>query len=184
MKVLLCKNVDNLGIVGDVVEVKSGYARNYLVPEGLATEPTQTNMRRLADARRQAELERAQRRAEMERLAAKLSGVEVSIYAKANEEGHLYGSVGTKEIADALAAEQLYVKPEWILLDRPIRSLDKVSVDLRLGDDLRATIKVWVLREKQPGEEGSDDASLKAEVSGQHAGRTEAEGDGDESDRN
>ncbi|MCO6437518.1 MAG: 50S ribosomal protein L9 [Phycisphaerae bacterium] len=182
MKVLLCKNVEKLGIVGDVVEVKSGYARNYLVPQGLATEPTDANMRRLAEARRQAELERAQRRTEMEKLAEKLEGVEVSIYAKANEEGHLYGSVGTREIAEALAGEQLYVKPDWIVLDRSIRNLDKVSVDLRLAEDLRPTIKVWVLREKAPGEEG-DEESLKAEASAQHAPRMEAEGDGDESER-
>ena len=162
MKLLLCKNVEPLGIVGDVVNVSDGYARNYLLPQGLATEPSQTNMRRLAEARRVAERERAEQRNRLEKLCKALDGVEVTIYAKANEEGHLYGSVGRKEIAKALEDENHFVKPEYIQLHTPIRHLDTVAVDVRMGDDLHASIKVWVVRHRTPGEEEGDEGAAAA----------------------
>ncbi len=159
MKLLLCKNVTKLGIVGDVVEVAAGYGRNYLVPYGLATEPNETNMRALAEARRIAETERERERAELEALAAKLEGVEVTIRAKANEDGALYGSVGVKEIAEALVEEEFYVKPEQIVLDRPIRHIDTITVEIKLGDDLRSPVKVWVVREKSDEDEEDGESS-------------------------
>ncbi len=180
MKLLLCKNIDKLGIVGDVVTVPAGYARNYLLPHGLATEPTKGNMRRLAEARRIAERERAAERGRLEALCARLEDVEITLHAKANEEGHLYGSVGTKDIAAALDAEGYFLKPEQILLDTPIRNLDNRSVDIRLDADLTGTIKVWVVREKVDGEE---DDETEAEGTDEHTAVTAAEaatdGDGD-----
>ncbi len=155
MKLLLCRNVDQLGIVGDVVEVSAGYARNYLLPHHLATEPTKANVRKLAEARRVAEHERVEQRAVVERLAKAIEGVEVTVRAKSNEEGHLYGSVGRREIAKALEDEGHYIKPEHIQLQAPIRHLDTVTVDIRMADDLHSSIKVWVVREKEDGEEGS-----------------------------
>jgi len=153
MKLLLCKNVDKLGIVGDVVNVSRGYGRNYLVPHGVATEPTEANMRALAEARRTAEAERERKRTELEELARRLEGVEVTIRAKANEEGGLYGSVGVREIVAALAEEDYFVSPEQVDLPRPIRHLDTVPVELKLADDLCTSIKVWVVREKSDTED-------------------------------
>ena len=167
MKLLLCKNVDKLGIVGDVVDVSSGFARNFLLPQRLATEPTETNMRALAEARRLAELERKRHRTELEKLAERLKEVEVTIRARANETGALYGSVGPKEIVQALAEEGYYVKSEQIVLPHAIRQLDNTEVDLRLAPDLNTTIKVWVVREKtgdEEGEEGSDRADAGTEA--------------------
>lgn len=164
MKLLLCKNVDPLGIVGDVVDVSAGYARNYLLPQRLATEPTQANMRRLAEARRVAERERAEQRNRLEKLCEALEGVEVTIRAKANEEGHLYGSVGRKEIAKALEDENHFVKVDQIQLHTPIRHLDSVSVDIRLADDLHSSVKVWVVREQAPGDEAEGEAVGAAET--------------------
>jgi len=158
MKLLLCQNVAKLGIVGDVVNVSRGYARNYLVPQGLATEPTEVNMRALAEARRAAEEERTRQRAELEQLAQKLEGVEVTIKARANEEGALYGSVGVNDIVSALAEEQHYVRADQICLDRPIRHLDTVSVEVKLDADLLSTIKVWVVREKPLAGEDSEES--------------------------
>lgn len=158
MKLLLCKNIEKLGIVGDVVNVRPGYARNYLLPQGLATEPTEANIRALAEARRQAELERAKRRVELEALAERMKDVEVTIKARANEDGHLYGSVGQREIAAALMEEGFAVDPDAIRLLRPIRHLDNVAVDIRLGEDLTGSVKVWVVREKLEGE--ADDAEM------------------------
>ncbi len=170
MKLLLCKNVMKLGIVGDIVDVRPGYGRNYLVPYGLATEPTETNIRALADARKVAEQERAHQRAQLEALAAKLQDVEVTIRAKANEQGHLYGSVGPKEIAEALIEEHHYVDADQVVLSEHIKQLDNVTVDVRLAEDLRASVKVWVVREKEDGEEDAEDSASDDTHSGMEAG--------------
>lgn len=153
MKLLLTKTIEHLGIVGDVVNVKPGYARNYLLPQRLATEPTEGNMRAIAEARKQAELELAKQRQLMEALCERLEGVEVTIKARANEAGVLYGSVGKREIAHALGEEGYGVAIDKIVLRDPIRQLDKFDVTVRLADDLKATIKVWVVREKTEEEE-------------------------------
>ncbi|MFQ5590530.1 MAG: 50S ribosomal protein L9 [Phycisphaerae bacterium] len=178
MKLLLRRNINKLGIVGDVVDVAAGYARNYLLPHGLATEPTDANMRALAEARRAAEEERTRQRAELEQLAARLEGVEVTIKARANEEGILYGSVGVRDIASALGDEGYYVAADQIALDRPIRHLDTTAVDVRLAEDLRSSIKVWVVREKTA--EDADSEELEA-TEGSETGR-EAGTDDDNAD--
>lgn len=176
VKLLLCENVETLGIVGDVVDVAPGYARNYLLPQGLATEPTDGNMRKLAKRRRVAELEHARKRSELEQLAEKLKDVEVTIRARANEEGVLYGSVGVKEIVDALAEDGFYLKPEQVGLERPIRQLDTEAVPIKLAEDLSTSVKVWVVREKM------DDDTEDEEVSDGEAGR-EAGVDDDSADQ-
>jgi large subunit ribosomal protein L9 len=178
MKLLLCKNVESLGIVGDIVNVSAGYARNYLLPHGVATEPTDANVRRLAEARKIAERERAERRDRLEKLAEQIEGVEVTVRAKANEEGVLYGSVGAKEIVAALEDEGHYVLPDQIVLDAPIRHLDNVAVELRLAEGLRCGIKVWVVREKV---EGQEDDEAGANERGHTAG-TEAGADDDDTE--
>lgn len=173
MKLLLCKNVASLGIVGDVVDVNEGFARNYLLPRRLATEPTATNVRLLADARRQAEEELARERSVLESICKRLEGVEVTIRARANEDGVLYGSVGRREIAAALAEEGHHVAIEQIQLHTPLRRLDNVEVELRFASDLRSNIKVWVVREKTD-EEGEDGEGEKASASGREAGKHDA----------
>jgi large subunit ribosomal protein L9 len=170
MKLLLCKNVDKLGIVGDIVEVSPGYGRNYLVPQGLATEPTDINIRALADARRAAEQERLRHRVQLEALAKRLEDVEVTVRARANEEGVLYGSVGAREIAAALAEEGHPVMADQVALDTPIRHLDNVAVEISLADDLRSTIKVWVVRERTGDEAGEEGEELEEAVAGREAG--------------
>lgn len=157
MKLLLCKNISNLGIVGDVVEVSSGYGRNYLIPRRLATEPTQTNMRRLAEARKVAEEEIRLQRKQLESLLARLNGAEVTIAARANQDGHLYGSVGRREIAQALAAEGFPIVADQISLHDPIRQIDTVEVDVRLAADMKGSIKVWVVREKTADDEAAEE---------------------------
>ena len=103
MKVLLRKNVGRFGKIGDVVEVKAGYARNYLLPQGLAVRPTEANIRAV-EADKQCYLEEvARQRADLEARAAAVQGKEITIAARANEEGHLYGSVGPAQIVSALA---------------------------------------------------------------------------------
>jgi large subunit ribosomal protein L9 len=170
MKLLLCKNISKLGIVGDIVDVSPGYARNYLVPQGLATEPTETNIRALAKARRQAELERGRQRADLVELAERLNEVEVTVPARANEQGHLYGSVGHREISAALMDEGYPITPEQVLLSEPIRQLDNVAVDLRLTEDLHSSIKVWVVRDRSE-EETEDETATSEESEEARAGK-------------
>ena len=168
MKLLLCKNVQNLGIVGDTVNVSAGYARNYLLPQRLATEPTELNIRRLAGARKVAELEVARERARMEEAAKRLEGVEITVSARANEEGVLYGSVGRREIVAALAEEGHIVLPDHVALQTPIRRIDTVAVEVRFADDIRSQIKVWVVREKTG--EGDDAEGVTTDEVGREAG--------------
>jgi len=168
MKLLLCKNVSKLGIVGDIVDVSAGYGRNYLVPQGLATEPTDANIRALAEARKTAELERVRQREQLEALAKRIENVEVTVRARANEEGVLYGSVGAREISTALMDEGYAIVPDQVALETPIRHLDNVAVNVRLADDLQAVVKVWVVREKT-GEGAENEEALKIEAAGMEA---------------
>jgi large subunit ribosomal protein L9 len=167
-KLLLCKNVSTLGIVGDVVEVSQGYARNFLLPNGLATDPTTGNVRRLAEARRIAEEERVRERKLLEALAERMEGVEITIYAKANEDGVLYGSVGAREIAKALKADGHPIEHDHVNLRTPIRHLDNQPVELRFAEGLHAAIKVWVVREKVEGEEEQPESAPVAGREAEH----------------
>jgi len=159
MRLLLLKDVRKLGHLGDVVEVKSGYARNYLLPQRLATEPTEANMKAIEGARQAATAERAKRMREFEALAASMADVSVTIEAAANPEGTLYGSVGPKEIAAALQAQGFAVLPDHVMLDHTIRTLDNRMVKLEFTDDITAQVKVWVVREGAPpdGQQPTDE---------------------------
>lgn len=177
MKVLLRKDVESLGIVGDIVDVSSGYARNYLFPQSLATAPSKGAMRALAKERAQAEARRAHLLEERKAASERINGTEVTIVAAANQEGTLYGSVSAREIASALNAEgHPAVKPEHVKLAEPIRHLDSVAVAVRLGEGLEATVKVWVVRERAADEEeeaqapGDEAADKGREVAESEAG--------------
>jgi len=146
MQLLLLKDVDKLGHVGDIVEVKAGYARNYLLPQRLAAEPTAENIKAIEAEKQRAAAERARRLKEFESLAAALAGVTVTIEAAANPEGTLYGSVGPREIAAALQAQGQPVRPEHVVLEAPIRTLDNRTVRLKFTDEITAEIKLWVVR--------------------------------------
>ncbi len=178
MKLLLKKDVSTLGIVGDVVNVSDGYARNYLLPQGLATEPTDANMRALADERKQAEERRRLQREAQMALAGRLNEAEVTIAAAANEDGVLYGSVGRREIAAALRDEGFEIDPTSVMLHTPLRRLDNVAVEINLSDGIKAEIKVWVVRSKASAEEDGDASDVTPEEdAGMEAG---ADDDGSE----
>ena len=153
MKVLLRKNVAHLGKIGDLVDVKPGYARNYLLPQGLAFQSSPANVRRVELEKQRYLEELARQRAEVQARAVLVDGKEVTIAARANPEGHLYGSVGPAQIVAALADEGLFIESENVALDEPIRQLDKYEVPLRFGEDITATIHVWVVPVHVEGEE-------------------------------
>lgn len=163
MQVLLTKDVRKLGHVGDVVEVKPGYARNYLYPQRLAIEPTEENLRGIEEAKKTAALERARRNQAFEGLCEKLRDFQLTIEAAANAEGTLYGSVGPARVADGLRAHGFEVLAEHVMLDPPIRTLDTRQVTLEFTDEISTQIKVWVVREgeaqrDEPGESESTES--------------------------
>jgi large subunit ribosomal protein L9 len=147
MRLLLLEDVRKLGHLGDVVEVSAGYARNYLLPQRLATEPTELNIKAIEDRRRAASAERALRLKHYTDLVGQLKDVSVTIEAAANPEGTLYGSVSTKDIAVALQAQGYPIQPEHVMLDAPIRTVDNRMVTLEFAEEITAEIKVWVVRE-------------------------------------
>ena len=147
MKLLLRRDIPKLGLAGDIVDVKEGYARNYLVPHALGVLPTKANLKAIEEDKKQAEAQRAQRRADLERRAQRLADVEVTIAAACNPEGHLYGSVGPREIASALRDEGHDVDTKQVQLREAIRQLDSVAVPVLFADDLQVDVKVWIVRE-------------------------------------
>ena len=163
MKVLLRKNVAKLGKIGDVVEVKPGYARNYLLPHGLAYEPSRSNLRQVEVEKQKYLQELARQRAEIEARAQLVQGKEVTISARANPDGHLYGSVGPAQIGAALAELKVFVEANNIVLPEPIRKLDKYEVALDFGQDVKATISVWVVPVHGEGEEAPAEAPAEGD---------------------
>jgi large subunit ribosomal protein L9 len=145
MKVLLRQDVASLGTVGDIVEVSEGYARNYLLPRHVGVEPTPVNLKRVEQDKVERDLRVKQKLEALKALAAKMGGMSVTIKAKANELGHLFGSVTEEHIVLALAAEGYKVDPSQVALAAPIRTLDKFRVPIRLAEDIQAEIDVWVV---------------------------------------
>jgi len=180
MKVLLQKNISKLGSIGQVVDVKPGYARNYLLPQGLAVQPTEANMRAIEAAKQQYLEELAKIRSELEAKAKLADGREVTIPARANEEGHLYGSIGPAQLIASLAEENVFVDPEHVVLEQPIRQVGTHEVALQFAEGILATVTVSVIQlggQEGPvggeGEAGSQPAVEEGEPS------DEAQSDGD-----
>lgn len=149
MKVLLTDDVEKLGWLGDIVEVKDGYARNYLLPQGLATVPTENNIKALAEEKAHRAEERRKVRELKERLAQEVGGAEVVLTAKANEQGNLFGSITEHAIAEALRAQGLAVVDEMIQLDSHIKEVGTREVVVKVAGDLKSLIRVTVVSEDQ-----------------------------------
>lgn len=150
VKLILREGVAKLGEAGDVVTVRAGYARNYLLPRGMAYEATESNLRRLEAERKRAE-ERARRDyLEARRRAKALEGLSLTFQARAGEESKLFGSITNADIADRIAEQGLdfEVDRRQIELEEPIRALGVFSVPIRLHAEVRPEIKVWVVKEE------------------------------------
>lgn len=144
INLLLLENVDNLGIVGDVVKVKAGYARNYLLPRELATTPDDELIKQLSAKRAQAEKDVAAHRAEREEMAGKLDGQEITMVRACNDQGVLYGAVTQQDIANALQTLGFDVKPREVRLPFAMKRLDNYDVLLKFATDLESHIRVFV----------------------------------------
>ena len=147
MEVILRQAVDNLGHPGDVVKVSNGYARNYLLPRGIAFQATPGNLKRIAQERERLESAESERRSAAEELARKLEEVSLSFSARVGEEGKLFGSVTAADIAQQLEAQGLHVERRLIDLHEPIRALGVYRVPVRLHADVRPELKVWVIKQ-------------------------------------
>lgn len=148
MKILLTDTISKIGVVGEVVDVTEGYARNYLIPKKLAIQPTEGNIKRFEAARKEYEAHQKLLRQQKEQLCTALEGVEISVVRASNEEGHLFGSVSRRDISEELQKLGHAITPEDVRLDEPLRRIDTFTVPIQLAADLKAQVKVWVVREK------------------------------------
>ncbi len=148
MELLLKQRIDSLGRVGDVVDVKPGYARNYLMPLGLAVPVTKANLAQLDKARAEALVEEAQRLEQLKGQIKELGDTSITIEGRANDEGHLFGSVSKAQIVAALTEKGFPVEERHVRLEQPLREIGVFDVPVVLHSDLEATIKVWVVQAK------------------------------------
>lgn len=150
MKVILRKDIENLGRMGDVVTVKDGYARNYLIPRGYAYYASEGAIRAIEIEKKRQIKRIEQERAKAQAFAQELSQVQLTIPMKVGEEGRLYGSVTPLIISEYLLNEhKIEIDKKQILLDEPIKSLGVFDVKIKLFQDIYATIKVWVINEEE-----------------------------------
>lgn len=146
-EVILMDTVKDLGKEGDVVKVKDGYARNFLLPKKLAGPVTEGARRQLVKLQRERAAAAVEAAAAAKAAAAKLAGVSVTLAVKTSDGEHLYGSVGASDIASALAAQGFEIGREAIMLPEPIKELGVVDVNIRLDAGAEAAIKVWIVEE-------------------------------------
>jgi large subunit ribosomal protein L9 len=145
MQILLTHAVEHVGQAGDLVKVRPGFARNFLVPQGLATFATAHNLRIVERVReRSRQLEEA-KKAELRNLAAQIGQRVITIEANANPEGHLYGSVNADQIAAALRADNFNVQEENVRIEGPLKETGLYTIQIALGHDVNTEVKLWVV---------------------------------------
>jgi large subunit ribosomal protein L9 len=147
MKVILRKEIDKLGSIGDVVDVANGYARNYLVPRGMAYLATESNVKRVEEEKKQIAKQEI-RTEEMAREKAKnLSELSLTFIVKATEDDQLYGSVSDGDIAEKLKEKGFDVDKKMVILEEPIKTLGVFTIEIRLHPEVLGQVKVWIVKE-------------------------------------
>jgi large subunit ribosomal protein L9 len=146
MEVILREAVEKLGHPGDVVKVSPGFARNYLLPRGIAYEATPGNLKRIAQEKGRLEAAENARIVVAQELAAKLEPISLTFSARVGEEGKLFGSVTNADIAQQLEANGVHVEKRMIDLHEPIRALGIYKVPIKLHADVKTEVKVWVIK--------------------------------------
>ncbi|MCX7848342.1 MAG: 50S ribosomal protein L9 [bacterium] len=147
MEVILRYDVPNVGRAGQAVTVKDGYARNYLLPRGLAEKATKENLARIAAELKRRAIAEAKEREECQTLAARLAEMSVTIPRKAGDDDKLFGSVTNLDISKALEKMGIVIDKKKILVDPPIRQLGIFTVEIALHPEVTANLRVWVVRE-------------------------------------
>jgi large subunit ribosomal protein L9 len=149
VKLLLVDNVDSLGIVGDVVNVRIGYARNFLLPRGLAETPSPEKVKSLAAKRAQAEQDLANQRSVREQMIQKMAGLEIELVRPCNDMGILYGAITQQEVATLLGAKGFAVKAREVRIPATIKRVDTYDIHVKLDRDLDATVKLKVKPDRE-----------------------------------
>ena len=158
MKVLLCEDIRMLGWLGDVVDVTEGYARNYLLPQGLAKVANEGNIRAVAEEKARRAEHRIKERSRLEQAAEAVDGAEAVLAAKANEQGVLFGSITDKHIAANLRAQGFEVADEIVHLDEHIKHVGTHSAVLKFADGLAAKVAVVVVAEQEAAKQEASEA--------------------------
>lgn len=148
MELMLKRDISSLGRIGDVVKVRPGYARNYLMPMGYAIPVTRANLAEIEAARATAMANEKERVANLKNRAQELAEASVTIEGKANEEGHLFGSVTAQNIAEALNEKGLDLDAKAVRLEHPLKEIGVYDVRVHLHADVEVDIKVWVVQAK------------------------------------
>jgi len=146
MEVILLERVEKLGSIGDVVKVKNGFARNYLLPRKKALRANESNRKLFEANRARIEEENASRRSDAEKASKGVDGKSVQLIRQASNTGQLYGSVSARDIADALEAEGAKVAKSQVVLDKPIKAIGMYEVKIALHPEVSVTVKVNVAR--------------------------------------
>ncbi len=163
MKVLLCEDIKKLGWLGDVVDVTEGYARNYLLPQGLAKVATDGNIRSIAQEKAKRAEQRLQERKRIEKAVAAVNGAEAVLAAKANEQGVLFGSITEPMIAANLRSQGFEVADEIVKLSEHIKNVGAHEVTLRFTEGLTATVRVTVVAEQTEEQAKEEQSQEQAE---------------------
>jgi large subunit ribosomal protein L9 len=148
MLVILRENVENLGLIGDVVKVPDGYARNYLLPRKLVVEADENNLVQIEHHKKALEKRRLAQKAVAQELATKLAEVSVTITRKVGENDKLFGSVSAGDIAEELKKQGYTVERRKVHIEHPIKTLGVHPVHIKLDNDVAASVKVWVVKEQ------------------------------------
>ena len=164
IELLLTENVDNLGIVGDVVKVRAGYARNFLLPRLLGTKPTPSAIKRLSARRAEVEKELKKIRAEREGIFARMEKLEITMLRSANDQGILYGGVSQHEIAQAMRDEGYAIEDRHVRIGEQIKRLDSYMIPIVLDADLRTEIKLWIVSDKPSEDLEGENNEAQAEA--------------------
>ncbi|HRW59229.1 MAG TPA: 50S ribosomal protein L9 [Defluviicoccus sp.] len=152
MELILLERIEKLGKMGEVVRVRPGYARNYLLPQKKAVRATKENRKRFEEQRAHLEALNAERRTEAEGLAGPLQGVSIVLIRQSGEAGQLYGSVSTRDIADAVSEAGVKIRRQQVLLNAPIKAVGLYEVPIALHPEVSVTIKVSVARSRDEAE--------------------------------
>ena len=148
MEVVLMKDFENLGKALDVIPVKDGYARNYLIPQGIAVPATEGNKKRVTEAKHIAEIREEKKIKESRELAVKIEQIPCTIPVKVGEEDKIFGSVSAQEIADFLKKEGFEIEKRHVDLEEAIKQLGVYTVTINLYKTVSAKLKVWVVKEE------------------------------------
>lgn len=146
-EVILSRDIERIGRAGEIIKVKDGYARNFLIPNGLAMEVTPGNLRKLEQDKKQKELQVEKVKQEAASIAEKISGMSCTVTAEASEDDKLFGSITAADIARAIETEKnIKVDKKSVLLEEPIHTLGIYEVDVKLHPEVTTKVRVWVTR--------------------------------------